>query len=129
MGHHLPNEAKTLDFNFKMASLEEKLLSIEDVDIDESGKFKYILIKVSAGSKSKFIVRGFDWAEFHGTCQYIISTRSINIPRPVKNRLIDPLIIFLSWDAGLNNFRAYFPAEQFRNTATGQYLPEYNIGW
>ena len=49
-----------------MASLEEKLSSIEEVDIDESGKFKYILIRVTAGSKSKLIVRGFDWAEFHG---------------------------------------------------------------
>eukprot|EP00795_Rhopilema_esculentum_P010757 gene10757-19545_t len=48
-----------------MASLEDKLHSVSDVDIDNSGKFKYILIKVCAGSESKCIVRGFDWAEFH----------------------------------------------------------------
>ena len=49
-----------------MASLEEKFASVNEVDIDESGKFKYILIRIFAGSASKFIVRGYDWAEFHG---------------------------------------------------------------
>ena len=50
----------------KMATLAEKLTSIEEVDIDKSGRFKYILIKVYAGSTSKLIVRGYDWAEYHG---------------------------------------------------------------
>ena len=41
---------------------------IPDVDID-TGKFKYILIKVwqqDDESKSKFIVRGYTWAGYHG---------------------------------------------------------------
>ena len=50
----------------KMASLEEKFASVQEVDIDDSGKFKYILIRIFAESASKFIVRGYDWAEFHG---------------------------------------------------------------
>ena len=54
------------DEKVKMASLADKFSSVQEVDIDESGKFKYILIKVFAGSDSKFIVRGYDWAEFHG---------------------------------------------------------------
>ena len=47
-------------------ALEAKLAAVDEVDIDNSGKFKYVLIKVTAGSHSKFVVRGFDWAEFHG---------------------------------------------------------------
>ncbi|KAI2799301.1 hypothetical protein RDWZM_001973 [Blomia tropicalis] len=37
---------------------------IPEVDID-TGKFKYILIKVYDDDKSKFIVRGYNWAAFH----------------------------------------------------------------
>lgn len=51
--------------------------SISDVVIDGDGVFKYILIEVAektkAGIKSpktKMIVRGFDWAEFHGECMH-----------------------------------------------------------
>jgi len=43
--------------------------TVEDVDMDSNGTFKYILIKVStAGNKpnSKLIVRGYSWAEYHG---------------------------------------------------------------
>ena len=46
-----------------------KLDSVRDVEIDENGRFKYILIKVtdsSQGGEFKYIVRGFDWAEYHG---------------------------------------------------------------
>uniref|UniRef100_A0A914V6T3 14 kDa phosphohistidine phosphatase n=1 Tax=Plectus sambesii TaxID=2011161 RepID=A0A914V6T3_9BILA len=41
--------------------------SVENVDIDGSGKFKYILIKVTdkTGKDSKFIVRGYGRCEFH----------------------------------------------------------------
>ena len=60
-----------------MASLAEKLAALEDVEIDESGRFKYILIKVFAGSTSKFIVRGYDWAEYHGMyCSVFYCCRS-----------------------------------------------------
>ncbi|CAL4063705.1 unnamed protein product [Meganyctiphanes norvegica] len=40
------------------------LQAVEPVDID-TGKFKYILIKVEEGDDSKFIVRGYSWAEWH----------------------------------------------------------------
>ena len=46
-----------------------KLESVADVEIDASGRFKYILIKViddSGGGVYKYVVRGFDWADYHG---------------------------------------------------------------
>ena len=46
-----------------------KLNAIDDVVIDESGKFKYILCKVYDSEKpeeNKHIVRGTSRAEFHG---------------------------------------------------------------
>ena len=49
-----------------MASLEAKLKAVEDVEIDGTGRFKYILIRVYADEKSKYIVRGHKWAEYHG---------------------------------------------------------------
>ena len=42
---------------------------VPDVDIDTDGRFKYILIKVTdktQGGAFKHIVRGFDWANYHG---------------------------------------------------------------
>lgn len=47
--------------------------AVENVDIDASGKFKYILIKVTdkATRDSKFIVRGYERCGYHGT--YIIA--------------------------------------------------------
>ena len=39
--------------------------SIDDVRID-SGRFKYILIKVSKYGEEKYVVRGYAWAEYHG---------------------------------------------------------------
>lgn len=44
------------------------LKSFADVDIDESGTFKYILIKLTdrRSNSSKFIVRGYSWASYHG---------------------------------------------------------------
>ena len=45
---------------------------LEDVEIDEDGVFKYILIEVKETDKKskqevgrKVIVRGFAWAEYH----------------------------------------------------------------
>ncbi len=40
--------------------------SIDDVRIDSSGRFKYILIKVSKNGEEKYVVRGYAWAEYHG---------------------------------------------------------------
>ena len=46
-----------------------KLSNVADVEIDANGRFKYVLIKVtdeSQGGVYKHIVRGFDWADYHG---------------------------------------------------------------
>ena len=45
-----------------------KLDAIADVDIDSNGRFKYILVKVmdEINNSSKHIVRGYEWAEYHG---------------------------------------------------------------
>ncbi len=43
--------------------------SVTEVDIDDNGTFKYILIKIfTTGDKStsKLIVRGYGWAGYHG---------------------------------------------------------------
>lgn len=46
------------------------MANIAQVDIDSSGVFKYVLIRVHSkeeGDDSEVdIVRGFGWAEFHG---------------------------------------------------------------
>ena len=45
------------------------LSAVPDVEIDANGRFKYILIKVidnSGDGAYKYIVRGFDWADYHG---------------------------------------------------------------
>ena len=45
------------------------LSSVPDVEIDANGLFKYVLIKVIDPSNEdtyKCIVRGFDWANYHG---------------------------------------------------------------
>ncbi|KAI7684943.1 14 kDa phosphohistidine phosphatase [Sarcoptes scabiei] len=41
------------------------LADIEDVEIDDFGRFKYILIKASLNDQHKFLVRGFAWASYH----------------------------------------------------------------
>ncbi|XP_006007063.1 14 kDa phosphohistidine phosphatase [Latimeria chalumnae] len=45
----------------------ESLRRIPDVDIDPSGVFKYVLIRVHCpdGGKRKDVVRGYGWAEYH----------------------------------------------------------------
>ena len=51
------------------AGTSTKISSVPDVDIDANGRFKYILIKVmdkTQGGAFKYIVRGFDWADYHG---------------------------------------------------------------
>ena len=41
---------------------------VADVDIDQSGVYKYILIKLTDKNSgaSKVVVRGYSWADFHG---------------------------------------------------------------
>ncbi|XP_071509453.1 14 kDa phosphohistidine phosphatase-like [Diadema antillarum] len=41
------------------------LESVDDVDIDQSGKFKYILIQLKSGNKKKYIVRGYGRCGYH----------------------------------------------------------------
>lgn len=46
-----------------------KLKAVETVEIDPSGKFKYVLIKLyhpDHEKEYKYLVRGAAWAEFHG---------------------------------------------------------------
>lgn len=53
--------------------MDPKLGQVADVDIDGAGRFKYILIKVHGKEQadgtepSKFIVRGYKRAQWHGT--------------------------------------------------------------
>ncbi|RXG62927.1 14 kDa phosphohistidine phosphatase [Armadillidium vulgare] len=66
MCHILPSEYYFLFQQITMSSLEK----VQNVDID-TGKFKYILIKVhhsppDGNETSKYIVRGYTWAPFHG---------------------------------------------------------------
>ncbi|XP_071948098.1 14 kDa phosphohistidine phosphatase-like [Antedon mediterranea] len=44
---------------------EVELDTINDVEIDENGVFKYVLIKVKGKTCTKHIVRGHAWAEYH----------------------------------------------------------------
>ena len=50
-------------------SKEDKFNAIPDVDLDPDGRFKYVLIKVYSGKgdEYKYIVRGYTWADFHGS--------------------------------------------------------------
>ena len=42
---------------------------IKDVDIDRDGVFKYVLLEVKdKEGKTKNIVRGYEWAQYHGNC-------------------------------------------------------------
>ncbi|KAK2586347.1 hypothetical protein KPH14_010639 [Odynerus spinipes] len=51
-----------------LATMSELFNKIPDVDIDDSGKFKYILLNVhdKTNDASKTIVRGYKRAEWHG---------------------------------------------------------------
>ena len=46
--------------------MSSKLGQVQNVDIDNSGRFKYILVKVIDGSNHKHVVRGYSRAEYHG---------------------------------------------------------------
>lgn len=56
--------------------MDAKLEAVPLVDIDDSGRFKYILIKVYGKEKadgsepSKLIVRGYKRAQWHGIILY-----------------------------------------------------------
>lgn len=57
---------------YSSTKMDRKLNEVTDVDIDDAGRFKYILIKVYAKEQadgtepSKFIVRGYKRATWHG---------------------------------------------------------------
>lgn len=44
----------------------QTLEDIPNVSIDPTGRFKYILIKLTHNGQEKHIVRGFQRAEYHG---------------------------------------------------------------
>ncbi|XP_069626625.1 14 kDa phosphohistidine phosphatase [Haliaeetus albicilla] len=49
-----------------MAAATEALSRVADVEIDDSGVFKYVLVRVrAAGGPGKDVVRGHGWAEYH----------------------------------------------------------------
>lgn len=53
--------------------MSEALNNVEDVDIDPSGVYKYILIQVKENGKNgamKNIVRGYARCDYH--CEYLI---------------------------------------------------------
>eukprot|EP00293_Proteomonas_sulcata_P012289 CAMPEP_0184296640 /NCGR_PEP_ID=MMETSP1049-20130417/7605_1 /TAXON_ID=77928 /ORGANISM="Proteomonas sulcata, Strain CCMP704" /LENGTH=116 /DNA_ID=CAMNT_0026605977 /DNA_START=207 /DNA_END=557 /DNA_ORIENTATION=+ len=49
--------------------------AIKPVDIDDNGTFKYILIRVTGGASTFFVVRGFGWAEYHDDIYQEVSAR------------------------------------------------------
>lgn len=49
--------------------------NIANVDIDASGRFKYILIKIKSVNNEKYVVRGYAWAEYHGKNESIIEIK------------------------------------------------------
>lgn len=72
--HTKNNPIKQLSTNFVhiRTMADAKLEAVPLVDIDDSGRFKYILIKVYGKEKadgsepSKLIVRGYQRAQWHG---------------------------------------------------------------
>lgn len=52
----------------RIAGMSQLLDKVPDVDIDSHGRFKYILINVQdkSNNASKFIVRGYARAQWHG---------------------------------------------------------------
>ncbi|XP_063695495.1 sex-regulated protein janus-A-like [Culicoides brevitarsis] len=74
----------TLSRNFSCKNMSDaKLEAVPDVDIDDEGVFKYILIKLYGKAKedgsepSKVIVRGFQRAEWHNDIYEEVG-RSVN---------------------------------------------------
>ncbi len=55
-----------------------KLDQVQNVDIDSGGRFKYILVKISDGSREKYIVRGYSRAGYHGM-SVCASARLLNL--------------------------------------------------
>lgn len=58
------------------SSSDARLEAVPQVDLDEQGRFKYILIKLYAkdhksDNSFKYLVRGYGWAGFHGTFKFI----------------------------------------------------------
>ena len=47
-------------------SSKQTLNDFENVIIDPSGRYKYILIRLEQNGQEKYVVRGHGWAEYHG---------------------------------------------------------------
>ena len=58
--------------------MSSKLDQVQNVDIDSAGRFKYILVKISDGSREKYIVRGYRRAGYHGMSVFA-SARLLNL--------------------------------------------------
>ena len=68
--------------------------SVEEVVIDGDGVFKYILIELTEKKKggaekprTKLIVRGFEWAEFHG----VFAIQKLDIVMCIRPVQVDSL--------------------------------------
>ena len=76
------------------ASAKDKLAAVPDVEIDDGGRFKYILIKLyvdDGGSEDifKYIVRGSGKAAFHGRLiQQSCTVQKYNVYYPVYRKLL-----------------------------------------
>lgn len=45
--------------------------SIKEVEIDDDETFKYVLLELKdKKGRAKIVVRGFEWAQYHGRCIY-----------------------------------------------------------
>lgn len=67
---------------YRFATMSQSLDKIPNVDIDDHGRFKYILITMSEGkSASKEIVRGYARAQWHGEFIIYYDTVVINFAK------------------------------------------------
>lgn len=60
----------------------EHLAKIPEADIDPNGVFKYVLIRVHSKTDESYvdIVRGYTWAEYHGTHLYQHKNKTVWAP-------------------------------------------------
>jgi phosphohistidine phosphatase len=63
----LPRTILVSDMASTAGSPAQRFDAVQEVDIDSTGTFKYILIKISetGSTRSKFSVRGYTFAEYH----------------------------------------------------------------
>jgi hypothetical protein len=68
VGQAIAGMSRKLTFNQVKSShsIQLAMEAVADVDIDDDGVFKYVLISVSKDGHSKPIVRGYKSEEYHG---------------------------------------------------------------